>query len=127
ESATDVNSEIARIAQASLLVEKSAANLSEVVSSVGSIAGRLTGLAQEMQLGSQRALGAIGAASAVSEESAAASEQVSASVEEVSAQIGELAGLSAKLGGISNEMSTFLVRFGVLAHNSEGETFRMAA
>lgn len=127
ESATDVNAEIERIAEASGLVEQSAANLAEVVGTVGTVAERLKGLANEMREGSDRALGAITSASAISEESAAASEQVSASVEEVSAQIGELANLSSRLGGISSEMSTFLARFGVLAHSSAGETFRLAA
>ena len=127
ESATDVNSEISRITSASGQMETSAAALTDVVDRVGAIAERLNSLAGEMRSGSDRAVVAISGATAISEESAAASEEVSASVEEVSAQVGEVANLSTKLAGISREMSEFLARFGVLAHNSKGETYRKAA
>jgi methyl-accepting chemotaxis protein len=80
-----------------------------------------------MRDGSERAVMSIASATAVSEQSAAASQQVSASVEEVSAQIGEIANLSKGMSEISTDMSKFLARFGVLAHNSKGERFHLAA
>ena len=75
----------------------------------------------------QRAITAMAEASAVAEESAAASEEVSASVEEVSAQITEMANQTMSLARSTTELATFIARFGVLAHNSEGDTFQLAA
>lgn len=126
ESAGEVNQEIARITDASTRMEASTVQLSGVVTQVGTIANKLTTLSAEMREGSERALGSVTSATAVSEQSAAASEQVSASVEEVTAQIGELAGLSRGLATISDDMTTFLGRFGTLAHNSKGERFKAA-
>jgi len=127
DSATELNNEIVRIAGASASVEASVVSMGEIVAQVGAVAGRLTGLARDMRGGSESALESITSATAVAEQSAAASEQVSAGVEEVSAQIGELATLSRSLASISDEMATFLARFGVLAHNSAGVTFKKAA
>ena len=127
ESAGEVNQEISRITYASTQMESSTGQLSGIVREVGEIANKLTALSAEMREGSERALSSVTSATAVSEQSAAASEQVSASVEEVTAQIGELATLSRGLAGISDEMTAFLARFGVLAHNSKGERFQAAA
>lgn len=127
ESANDVNAEITRISGASGQVERSAQSLAALVERVGTIAARMNELATEMRSGSERALGSITSATAVSEESAAASEEVSAGVEEVSAQVGEVASLARNLSSIAQDMSKFLARFGSLAHNSAGETFRLAA
>ncbi len=127
ESAGDVNVEIGRIAEASGRMEASTGELGNVVANVGSVAERLNSLATTMRDSSERAVMSIASATAVSEQSAAASEQVSASVEEVSAQIGEIASLSKGMANISTDMSNFLARFGVLAHNSKGERFHLAA
>jgi len=127
ESAGDVNAEIDRIAASSSTMESSTVELGALIAQVGSVAERLTSLARDMRAGSERAVGAITSASAVSEESAAASQQVSASVEEVSAQLGELARLSRGLSDIAADMSKFLARFGVLAHNSAGASFKLVA
>jgi len=127
QSASEVNEEIGEIAASSQQMESSTADLASRIGRVGSVAERLASLAGAMRAGSERAVAAISSAAAVSEESAAASEQVSASVEEVSAQIGELASLSRGLSDIASDMSKFLARFGVLAHNSTGDTFKFAA
>jgi methyl-accepting chemotaxis protein len=126
-SANEVNSEIQKIAEASARMEAQTGQLAAIVETVGTVAERMNNLADKMRGGSQRASGSISSVSAVSEESAAASQQVSASVEEVSAQIGEVANLAKELTGVSRDMSTFLARFGNLAHNSEGVTFKIAA
>jgi methyl-accepting chemotaxis protein len=126
-SATDVNVQIAQISAAATQMEASTLDLSRVIKEVGGIAARLDTLASEMRTSSGRASTSISAATAVSEESAAAAQQVSASVEEVSAQMGEVTNLAASLAKLSGDMSVFLARFGVLAHNSRGETFKLAA
>lgn len=123
ESAGNVNDEIQRIADASASMEVSASSLASMVTQVGAIAERLTGLAGEMHSGSESALAQIVATTAITEQSAAASQEVSASVEEVSAQISELTKLSSSLAEISDEMAVFLTRFGNLAHDSQGATF----
>jgi hypothetical protein len=41
--------------------------------------------------------------------------------------VGEVDGLAGTLDGLSGEMAQFLVRFGPLAHNSKGETFKIAS
>lgn len=127
ESAAEVNTEIERIANASQKMSTSATELANTIESVGAVAERLNGLATQMRSASERASGSIQSASAISEESAAASQQVSASVEEVSAQVGEVASLAKSLGDISADMGKFLTRFGNLAHNSSGDTFKLAA
>lgn len=127
ESATDVNAEISRIADAASAMQGSVDALAGQVEGVRSIAERLAELAADMRERSESALDAITSTSAVSEESAAASEQVSASVEEVSAQISELSNLAKSLTDISREMGAFLGRFGSLAHNSQGMTCGKAA
>ena len=127
DGATEVNGEISRIAESSTQMEGSTVQLVGIVEEVGGIGDRLKTLAAEMRNASDRAVGSISSATAISEESAAASEQVSASVEEVSAQIGEVANLARGLAKISEEMGVFLTRFGTLAHNSSGVTFKLAA
>ncbi len=127
DSATEVNAEIERIAAAAGGMQQGVENLAGQVQDVARIAERLAGLALEMRSRSEEAVGAITAVSAVGEQSAAASEQVSASVEEVTAQIGELSSLAARLNEITRDMGAFLARFGALAHDSEGRTYRAAA
>ena len=127
DSATEVNVEIDRIAAAAAGMQEGVESLAVQVRDVAAIADRLAGLAAEMRGRSDRAVEAITSTSAVSEESAAASEQVSASVEEVTAQVSELAGLAQKLTEVSRDMAAFLARFGALAHDSEGRSYRAAA
>ncbi|GIW13010.1 MAG: hypothetical protein KatS3mg062_0449 [Tepidiforma sp.] len=127
ESATDVNGEIERIAAAAAGMREGVESLAAQVQDVAAIADRLAGLAADMRARSEAAVEAIASTSAVSEESAAASQQVSASVQEVSAQVSELANLAASLTRISKEMAVFLGRFGALAHDSEGRSYRAAA
>ncbi|PFG74874.1 methyl-accepting chemotaxis protein [Tepidiforma thermophila] len=127
DSATDVNAEIERIAAAAAGMQEGVESLAIQVRDVAAIADRLAGLAAEMRGRSDRAVEAITSTSAVAEESAAASEQVSASVEEVTAQVSELAGLAQKLTEVSRDMAAFLARFGALAHDSEGRSYRAAA
>ncbi|MBI5949364.1 MAG: globin-coupled sensor protein [Chloroflexi bacterium] len=127
DSATDVNGEIGRIAEASTRMETSTNQLVGMVESVGTIAERLNNLTKEMRQSSERAMGSITSATAVSEESAAASEQVSASVEQVSAQIGEVATLAGSLKGIAAEVTDFLGGFGMLSNIVANDTSRRAA
>ncbi|GIW15246.1 MAG: hypothetical protein KatS3mg063_1099 [Tepidiforma sp.] len=127
DSATEVNAEIERIAAAAAGMQEGVESLAVQVRDVAAIADRLASLAAEMRGRSDRAVEAITSTSAVSEESAAASEQVSASVEEVTAQVSELAGLAQKLTEVSRDMAAFLARFGALAHDSEGRSYRAAA
>jgi methyl-accepting chemotaxis protein len=123
EGANEVNREIEQIATASTQMETSAQNLTSVITEVGRISERLTTLATEMRSNSDRAVTSITSVTAVSEESAAASEEVSASIESVSSQVSEVETLASGLSQVANDMSTFLARFGNLAHNSAGETF----
>jgi len=127
ESATDVNAEIRRIAEAAAGMREGVEALTRQVGDVAGIAERLAALAEEMRGRSEGAVEAITSTSAVSEESAAASQQVSASVEEVSAQVSELSDLARRLGEVTSSMASFLGRFGALAHDSEGRSYRAAA
>lgn len=127
ESATDVNSEIRRIAESSDSMQAHAGSLVDVVEQLGSIAGRLNELSGEMREGSTRATESINSATTISEESAAASQEVSASVEEVSAQVGEVAALASQLSEVSEDMSRFLERFGVMAQSASRDAGARAA
>ncbi|WP_322817881.1 globin-coupled sensor protein [Tepidiforma sp.] len=127
QSATEVNTEIRRIADAAAGMREGVETLTRQVGDVAEIAERLAAVAEEMRTRSESAVEAIASTSAVSEESAAAAQQVSASVEEVSAQVGELANLARRLGEVTTKMSSFLARFGALVHDSEGRAYRAAA
>ena len=94
---------------------------------MGDVAQRTTALTTDMAEGAQRANEAISSVSAVAQEAAATTQEVSASTEEVTAQIGELSVQAKELANIAADMSKFLARFGALAHNSEGERFKLAA
>lgn len=126
-SVIDVNSEIETMSASAGIMESRVIELETVVANVGTISERLNALSKEMQQATDRARISIEDASAVSEQSSAASEEVTASVEEVSAQTSEVARLAEDLSRIAGEMGVFLARFGVLAHGSDGERFRLAA
>ena len=127
DSAAEVNEQIVNITGAAGIVESTAVELAGIVNQVGSLAQKSAELAIDMKGGSERAIGSVAEASSVAEESAAASEQVSASVEEVSAQITEIATQTQRLAQSMSDLAQFITRFGVLAHNSAGETFKLAA
>jgi len=127
DSAAEVNEQIVNITGAAGIVESTAVELAGIVNQVGSLAQKSAELAIGMKGGSERAIGSVAEASSVAEESAAASEQVSASVEEVSAQITEIATQTQRLAQSMSDLAQFITRFGVLAHNSAGETFKLAA
>jgi methyl-accepting chemotaxis protein len=127
DSAAEVNQQITHITGAAGGVEATAVELAGIMTQVGGLAQRSAELAAGMTGGSQRAINSMAEASSVAEESAAASEEVSASVEEVSAQITEMASQTQRLAQSMSDLAQFITRFGVLAHNSAGETFKMAA
>jgi methyl-accepting chemotaxis protein len=126
ESVTEVNAEISQIATATASAEASGSNLSGSLKELETLAERSAELATQMSGASGRVLGSMSDASSVAEESAAASQQVSASVEEVSAQISEIARQAQQLSATTTELANFIARFGSLAHNSAGETFRLS-
>ena len=126
ESVGLVSAEISQISGAASSVEASAGRLTGVLSRVTDLARESARLAGDMNASSERVRNSVAEASAVAEESAAASQQVSASVEEVSAQMSEISREASTLASSTTELGTFIERFGVLAHNSEGETFRAA-
>jgi methyl-accepting chemotaxis protein len=126
ESVGLVSAEIRQIAGAAASVETSADRLTGVLNRVTELARESAQLAGDMNASSERVRNSVADASAVAEESAAASQQVSASVEEVSAQMSEISREATTLASSTTELGTFIERFGVLAHNSEGETFRVA-
>jgi methyl-accepting chemotaxis protein len=126
DAAGEVSSGIEQIAAAAGQMASSAGQLTTSVEEVGAIAERVNGLSSEMREGSVRSLESISQAAAAAEQAAASSQEVSASVQEVTAQVGEVDGLAGTLDGLSGEMAQFLVRFGPLAHNSKGETFKIA-
>lgn len=125
-SASEVNSEVERIAAASRQMEIDAGNLVALIQSVGAIAERVNGLAGEMRAASGRAVTSVSAATAFSEESAAASEQVSAGVEEVAAQVGELRRLAGSLMVASSEMTTYLSKFVIEGAERDSRTVQAA-
>lgn len=124
ESVDLVAAEIARISDASASVDASAERLTRELEQVTVLAQDCTRLADGMEAAIQRVRGAVVDTSSVAEESAAASQQVSASVEEVSAQMSEISREARSLSSSTIELGDFISRFGVLAHNSRGETFR---
>ncbi len=124
ESVDLVVAEISRISDASGSVDASAARLMSELEQVTTLARESTRLAGDMKSAIQRVGGAVADTSSAAEESAAASQQVSASVEEVSAQMSEISREAQALSASTTELGDFIARFGVLAHNSQGETFR---
>ncbi len=124
ESVDLVATEIGRISDASASVDASAARLMSELEQVTALARESNRLADDMNSAIQRVRGAVADTSSTAEESAAASQQVSASVEEVSAQMSEISREAQSLSSSTTELGDFISRFGVLAHNSRGETFR---
>ncbi len=124
ESVDLVAAEIGRITGASGSVDASAARLMSELEQVTALARQSTRLTDDMNAAIQRVRGAVVDTSTAAEASAAASQQVSASVEEVSAQMSEISREAHALSTSTTELAEFISRFGVLAHNSQGETFR---
>ncbi|MFN8507326.1 MAG: globin-coupled sensor protein [Dehalococcoidia bacterium] len=126
QSVGDVSAGIDAIGEAAQRMEASAGGLQRIIDDVARVAGDLAGLAEGMAAASERAARAVSVAATSSEQSAAATEEASAGVQEISAQIGELATMAGGLSGLSVEMSAFLARFGSLAHDARGTTYRAA-
>ncbi len=123
ESVGLVTAEIRQITAASSSVEASADHLARVVTRVTELARESAGLAEAMNESIGRVRTSVTGSIALVEETAGASQQVSASVEEVSAQMSEMSREAGTLASSTSELAEFIARFGVLAHNSEGETF----
>ncbi|KAA0221566.1 hypothetical protein EDM76_13740 [bacterium] len=123
ESVGLVTGEIRQITAASSSVDASARHLTAVVERVAELARQSAGFADAMNESLERVRGSVADSTALVEESASASQQVSASVEEVSAQLSEISREAGTLATSTSELAEFIARFGVLAHNSQGETF----
>ena len=123
ESVKAVNGGIRQMETEAGAVDAAAREMETAVEELAELARNNSSLATEMGHGAQRVVEALSTAAAVAEETAAASQEVSASVEEVSAQVSELASQTGRLASTTEEMSTFIDRFGVLAHDSSGRPF----
>ena len=123
-SVNELSLEITVISGAATSVQAASADLTRILADLEGLAERSAELATRMNGASGRVVTSMGAASAVAEQSAASSQQVSASVEEVSAQISEVSRQTEQLTVTAVELANFLARFGNLAHNADGETFR---
>ena len=118
-----VTGEIQEITSAASSAGAAAGRLSGIVERVAELASESARLAGEMNDSIGRVRNSVVDSSALVEESAAASQQVSASVEEVSTRMSEISREASTLAASTSELSEFIARFGVLAHNSAGETF----
>ncbi len=114
-----MDASVENVAEGTTLAEQAGTALTEIVDGANAVSEQIAAIAE----GSKRAGESVTAASAIAEESAASSEEVSASVEQVSAQVGEIARQSKELGELTANITSFIARFGKLAHDSEGQTF----
>lgn len=115
--------EIGEITAESASADAAAGRLSEVIGRVAGLAETSAGLAAAMNDSINQVRNAVSDSSAIIEQSAASSEEVSASIEDVAARLSEISHDASVLAASTSELSEFIARFGVLAHNSAGETF----
>ncbi|MCO5200178.1 MAG: globin-coupled sensor protein [Chloroflexi bacterium] len=123
ESVGLVTGEINEITAAAAGAGESAGRLGGIVERVAELAGESARLAGAMNESIGRVRNSVVDSSALVEQTAAASQQVSASVEEVAGRMSEISREASTLAASTSELSEFIARFGVLAHNSAGETF----
>lgn len=118
-----LNSEIGQISTASSSASDSAARLAHSLQEVAELARHSARLATTTDESLDRVRDSIAGSTALAEESASVSEQVSASVREVSMQMSEISNETGSLAASTSDLAAFIARFGVSAHNSQGEPF----
>ncbi len=107
------------VEEGTTLAEEAGAALERIVESASQVIDQTAAIVEASHTAGER----VESASAIAEESAATTEEVSTSVEEVTAQISEVSPQTSKLWDLTEGVSTFLGQFGVLAHDSNGQTF----
>ena len=121
-----MDASVENVTEGASLAEQAGAAIAQIVDGANAVSEQVAAIAER----SARVGEKMTNTAAIVEPSAASSEQVSASVQEVTAQIGELASQAKRLTEITANVSTFITRFGGVAHDETGATFdpqRMAA
>lgn len=119
-----VGEDVQQISSTTDEAESDGRHLEGAIAEAATLSARSAELSQEMRQATGRALSGVTDATAVTEQSAAACEEVSASVQEVSAQMSEMSRQASALAASTTELGDFILRFGQLAHSSNGEPFQ---